>query len=119
MIDPTEKAIAVSDFRMRFLRLNFGGTETSDASVPEDRRDDFREQVQYNREFAARWFEESCRYFGASDGTWATVPEENRSDALRYFGRKIAKHDNRCQFELDLLKIDLQEKAEDAAMDFG
>lgn len=113
MIDPTEKAIADSDFRMRFLRLYYGATdEMSDDSIPEDRRDDFREHVQYNKEFAERWFERTCKWYGSPDGDWAGVPEENRSDALRYFGHKNAEHESRCEFELDLLKIEQEEANE-------
>ncbi|UPJ49899.1 hypothetical protein IVB30_00200 [Bradyrhizobium sp. 200] len=86
--------------------------------MPEERRDDFRAHVQYNKEFAEAWFERACKRFGATDGTWATVPEENLAAALQNAGRKIAAHENRCEFELDLLKIDLQEQAEDE-LDFG
>ncbi|UPJ50245.1 hypothetical protein IVB30_02075 [Bradyrhizobium sp. 200] len=124
MADPTKRALAVNEARIQFLRLFHGATdELSDDSVPAGKRENFKGHLEHHREFTARWFEEACNYFGASDGTWKTVPERRQADALRYLGWKIAEHDNRCQFELDLLKIKLEEQAEEAAMedelDFG
>lgn len=114
-IDPTTKATTVPEFRMRFLRLYYGATnEHSDDSVPKARRDDFRARVQFNEQFAARWFENTCRSFGSKTGTWDDVPPENRNDALETLGSEIQRHTNRCEYELDLLKIDLEEDAEAA-----
>ncbi len=121
--DPTKAALAVPEARIQFLRLFHGATdELSDDSVPASRRERFRNHLAYHRDFTARWFENACNSFGASDGTWATVPQRRHEEALRCFGREIVKHDNRCQYELDLMKISLVERIEDAAqddMDFG
>jgi hypothetical protein len=110
--DPTAKCLEVglNSFRMRLLRLLHDATdENSDDSVPRHRREKFRAAVQFHREVAEDWFERACRSFGATDGTWATVKEEHRAKMLRYLGRKNAEFENQCEFELDLLHVDLAE----------
>jgi hypothetical protein len=113
MIDPTKNVTAsVNEFRMRFLRLNHGATDDmSDDSVPADRRDDFHAEVESNLAYAADWFERKARLFGSEDGTWAGVPKGRRAEALQFFGREIAANNNRCEFELDLLRIEQAEAA--------
>ena len=123
MADPTKKALALPEARIQWLRLHHGAAnELSDDSVPGDRREKFNQHREYHQQYTARWFENSCEWFGATDRSWATVPEKNQADALAYLGRGIAEHDNRCEYELDLFKIELAEQAADAAtddLDFG
>lgn len=123
MADPTQKALAIPEARIQFLRLYNGAVdELSDDSVPADRRESFNRHREYHEQYTAKWFEDSCRWYGSEAGDWDGVPESRQADALRYFGRKIARHDNRCEFELDLMKIDIAKRIEDAAqddLDFG
>lgn len=121
MIDPTAKTreVTLNAFRMRTFRLVHGATDAdSNDSVPKNRREKFREHVQFHVEDRGQWFERACRYYGATDGTWATVPEENHADALRFIGRRNLRFLNRSELEYDLLVIAMAEEAA-ADMDFG
>lgn len=111
-INPTAKATAVNDWRMKFLRAEYGATDhESDDSVPSDARADFDQHVEFNRQYAERWFENGCKWYGSASGDWAGVPEKNQADALAYFAAGIAEHENRTHLEYDVAVIDAAEAA--------
>ena len=123
MIDPTEKAVAIDAFRMRYLRLRHGATdEMSDDSVPAEQRDGFIAHfVQYNKEFAEDWFERVCKgVSAATDGHGQRAGRRIAPTRCDTSDARLRAHTNRCEFELDLLKIEQEEAAEAAfAEDIG
>lgn len=106
---------SVCEPRMRFLCLLHGGGETED-SVPAGRQKQFQAHVDYNVAYASRWYENACRYYGSTSGEFEDIPKDRQVEAINWLRESVARHESKCQFELELERVARREAAE---ADFG
>jgi hypothetical protein len=108
------KMTALDDSRLQLLCLHFGSTDEP-SGVPADRRKEFETQIEYNIDFAKRWFADVCTSFGSPSGFFEDVPPADQAEALRHMEFTSAIHAARCAFELRLRRISIRETAVKAA----
>lgn len=105
-----DELTAMPAARLTFLCLLWGGDETP-ASVPADMREKFESHVAHHNALASRWYEDACRYYGSETGEFEGVPRDRQAEAILECRRDVADHVSKCQFELDLKRIDIRERA--------
>ena len=106
-----EVMTAIPPSRIALLCLAHSDEKSeSEDGIPEANRAAFWEDVNYNVAFAAKWFEEVCRFHGSSDGTYENIPDARKLKAMHRASSQDALHELKCAYELELRRIDNRER---------
>ncbi|MCK1283448.1 hypothetical protein IVB41_05800 [Bradyrhizobium sp. 44] len=107
---------ALNDARKEYLAVRWHSPDGTAATVPDDYRAAFDEQMEYHTQSLEENRENIAKHYGSSDGSWRGIPQARRAAANRYARLWLARFKSRCEFELALLRITIDEmEAEEAA----
>jgi hypothetical protein len=119
--DVPEMVAELNEHRLAFAALLFGAENGQLEQVDDDKREALHDYVVEHHQDVEQRLADACKVFGSRKGTVEGIPAAKRASAARFWHRQQELFANRCEFELDLLRIELEEKAHLQAeqMDFA
>ena len=106
----------IPEARAKYVAFRAWSSDETPEGVPAKWRKQFDASMEYQREGYEEALEDVCRHYGSESGRRSDIPATNHAAAACYWRRWQARQEMRCEFELELLRIDTDQwEAEQAA----
>ncbi|TWI02476.1 hypothetical protein LPJ38_09535 [Bradyrhizobium daqingense] len=105
----TTTKFVLNDARKEYLAVRWHSPDGTARNVPDDYRSAFEAQMDYHTQALEANRENIAKHYGSPYGSWRGIPQARLAAANRYARLWLGRFESRCEFELALLRITIDE----------
>ncbi|MCA1549350.1 hypothetical protein I6F36_21195 [Bradyrhizobium sp. BRP19] len=105
----TTPKFVLNDARKEYLAVRWHSPDGTARHVPDDYRSAFEAQMDYHTQALEANRENIAKHYGSPYGSWRGIPQARLAAANRYARLWLGRFESRCEFELALLRITIDE----------
>ncbi|MDD1573071.1 hypothetical protein C7U92_10290 [Bradyrhizobium sp. WBOS7] len=105
----TTPKFVLNDARKEYLAVRWHSPDGTARNVPDGYRSAFDEQMEYHTQALEANREDIAKHYGSPYGSWRGIPQARLAAANRYARLWLGRFESRCEFELALLRVTIDE----------